>query len=110
MNIAIKPSKRAARRDVRRTVEVRSAELHEEIKKADGPILLTRNGRTTGVAVDLKSYRKMMAQIERLETIEGINRGLEDIDQGRYLTLDQFRAHMERRFAVPRSSRGKRRR
>lgn len=112
MNVATKPPKRqprpGSRPEPQRTVEVPSAELHAHMKKATGPVLLTRKGKTTGVAVDLKSYRKMMAQLERLETIDGIARGLDDIRAGRVYSWEEVRAELEGKRSL--SHRGERRR
>ena len=108
MNIATKPLKPWEQLDSPPSVEVTSTRMHARIKKAAGPIILTRKGRATAVAVDLKSFRQMIAHIERLETIEAIARGLEDARQGRTRPWEEVRAELERKFSL--SDRNKRRR
>jgi PHD/YefM family antitoxin component YafN of YafNO toxin-antitoxin module len=108
MNIATKPLKPWEPAASTPSGEVTSTKVHARIKKATGPIVLTRNGRATAVAVDLKSYRQMMAHIERLETVAAIARGLEDVRQGRTRPWEEVRADLERKFSL--SNRNKRRR
>jgi hypothetical protein len=103
MNIATKPFKRWASGAPTTLVEVPVEKVHATIEKSAGPVLLTRKGRATSVAVDLKSYRKMLAHIERLETIEGIARGLEDVRQGRTRPWEEVRAELERKFTLSKS-------
>jgi hypothetical protein len=107
MNMATKPLKRLKSNGTRPSIQIRSEDA-AEVKRASGPVLLKSGGRTTGVALNLKSYRHMVAEIERVGALVGIARGLRDIAEGRYMTLEEFRAHMERRFAISRPSRAKR--
>lgn len=109
MNIATKPSKSRPRNNLPPTVEVSSPQLHAWMKKANGPVLLTKKGRTTAVALNPKSYRHMVAEIERLETLVGIARGLEDVRQGRVRPWDEVRAELERKFGLSRRSNRRRR-
>lgn len=88
--------------------ELGSGDLVAEIRKAGGKVLLTRKGRATGVALDLKSYRYIMDQVDQLEAMRGVQRGLDDFADGRSLSLGQFRRRMERRFAVSHTDRRKR--
>jgi len=108
MNIAAKPSKLRPRSEAAPSVEVASTQLHARMKKANGPVLLTRKGRATAVALNLKSYRHMVAEIERLETLVAIARGLEDARQGRVRPWEEVRAELEREFGL--SGRDNRRR
>ncbi len=84
-------------------------DLIDEVRRSDRPVVVRRKGRAAVVAIDAKSYREMLAQLEQLRTFQGIQRGLDDIAAGRYLTLSQFRRHMEGRLAVSGKDRRKRR-
>ncbi len=88
--------------------ELGSGELVAEMRRAGGRVVLTRKGRATGVALDMKSYRKIMNQVDELETMRGIKRGLDDFAAGRSTNLDEFRRRMEGRFAVSGADRRKR--
>jgi PHD/YefM family antitoxin component YafN of YafNO toxin-antitoxin module len=91
-----------------RQFELGSGELVAEMRKAGGSVVLTRKGRATGVALNMKSYRHMMDQVDELETFRGIKRGLDDFAAGRSMSLGEFRRRMEGRFAVSRANRRKR--
>ena len=103
MNVAIKPPKRLKPNGPRHSVEIAS-QLHAEVKKASGPVLLTKKGRTAGVALSLSSYRHMVAEPERLETLVAIARGLEDARQGRVRPWAEVRGELERKFGLSRRS------
>jgi hypothetical protein len=101
MNIATKPPKRLKSSDARPSIHIASQSA-AEVKKASGPVLLKSGGRTTGVALNLKSYRHMVAEIERLETLVGIARGLEDVRQGRTRPWAEVKVELERKFGLSR--------
>jgi hypothetical protein len=91
----------------RREVELEPA-LATELARGGGPVFLKRQGRATGVALDMKSYRTIMSKVDKLESIQGIQRGIEDFKAGRSMSLEQFRRRMEGRFALSHSDRRKR--
>jgi len=88
--------------------ELGSGELIAEMRKSGGKVLLTRKGRAAAVAIDVKSYRRIMAQVDQLETIRGIQRGLDDFAAGRSMSLGKFRRRIEGCLAVSRADRRKR--
>ncbi|MDQ3812745.1 MAG: prevent-host-death protein, partial [Armatimonadota bacterium] len=65
--------------------------------KASGrPLILTVNGKAELVVQDAASYQAMLETVERAATVEGIRRGLEQMErgEGRSATevFDEFRA------------------
>jgi len=53
------------------------------MKRTGHPLVLTINGRAELVVQDAGSYQKLLVLVDRLEAIEGIRRGLEDVKSGR---------------------------
>ena len=65
---------------------INSERVLEQIDAAKSPILLTVNGKAKLVLQDVASYQ---ALLERLEVIEGLHRGLEDMRAGRVQPAEQ---------------------
>jgi prevent-host-death family protein len=59
--------------------------LLRQMKDTSRPLVLTVNGKAELVVQDAASYQRLL---ERLETIEGIRRGLRDVKAGRSKALD----------------------
>lgn len=47
------------------------------------PVVLTINGRADRVVLDASAYQKLVDQIDDLEALEGIKRGVADVQAGR---------------------------
>jgi PHD/YefM family antitoxin component YafN of YafNO toxin-antitoxin module len=89
-----------------REFELGSSELIAEIRKSGGQVVLTRNGRAAGVAVDLKSYRHMMDQARQLEDIKAIRRGLEAANRGETRPWAEVDAEIRGKLGLPRRRHG----
>jgi len=57
-----------------------TSELLERLKKTGNPLVLTINGKAEVVVQDAAPYQGLL---ERVETIEGIQRGLANVKVGR---------------------------
>src|SRR6266581_986685 len=57
-----------------------TSELLDRLKKTGNPLVLTVNGKAEVVVQDAEAYQELL---ERVETIEGIQRGLADVKAGR---------------------------
>jgi prevent-host-death family protein len=53
--------------------------LLKQLKKTREPVILTINGEAALVVQDVESYQTLLDAKERMETIEGIRRGLESM-------------------------------
>src|SRR4029453_646668 len=53
-----------------------TSELLDRLKKTGNPVVLTINGKAEVVVQDAEAYQELL---ERVETIEGIQRGLADV-------------------------------
>ncbi len=73
-----------------------TARLLKQMKKTKAPMILTVNGKAELVVQDVNSYQVLMEAKERIETIEGIRRGLESMKAGKGKPLDQFLAEFSK--------------
>ncbi len=78
-----------------------TVEFIEQMERTGAPVVLTVNGRAKLVVQDAASYQRMLDLLERAETIEAIRQGLEDVKQGKTLSLDEFDATMRTRHRIP---------
>lgn len=67
------------------------------LKKSGRPEVLTLNGRPAVVVQSAKAYQGLLDEIERLETIAGIKRGLESFERGEGIPAEEVFADLERR-------------
>lgn len=76
-----------------------SQALRERVKETHKPILLTVDGRVEWVVQDAASYQRMQALIERMETLDSIDRGLASIEADSGTDAEEFFGWMENRHA-----------
>jgi len=74
-------------------------ELIIQMKETGNPVVLTVNGKAELVVQDAESYQKLLNSIEYLESIIGIQKGLEDIANGDTQPLDQFREEIQQKLS-----------
>jgi prevent-host-death family protein len=75
-----------------------TARLLKQMKKTKAPMILTVNGKAELVVQDVNSYQALMEAKERMETLEGIRRGLESMKAGKGKPLDQFLAEFSKDY------------
>ena len=66
-------------------------EFIEQMKQTGEPVVLTVNGKAELVVQDAESYQKLLDALERLEAIAGIKQGLEDVEAGRTVSMEEFK-------------------
>ena len=76
-----------------------TSELLDRLKKTGSPLVLTINGKAEVVVQDAEAYQ---ALLERVETIEGIQRGLADVKAGRTKPARKVFDQLRRRYGIPR--------
>jgi PHD/YefM family antitoxin component YafN of YafNO toxin-antitoxin module len=69
------------------------------MRRTRQPLVLTVNGRAEAVVQDAASYQ---ALLDRLETVEAIQRGLADVKAGRTKPARRVFARLRRTHAIPR--------
>ena len=74
----------------------------EQMKETGEPVVLTVNGRAEIVVQDAESYQKLLAEVDRLQALEGIKRGLHDVDEGRTKPVATFDVEMRSKHGIPR--------
>ena len=70
-------------------------ELLRKLKESGEPIVLTVNSKAELVVQDAAAYQKLLDMVEAAGVAEGIRRGLEDLKDGRVISLDEFEAHVK---------------
>jgi prevent-host-death family protein len=67
-----------------------TAKLVRQMKKTKAPVILTVNGKAELVVQDAESYQTLLEAKDRIETIEGIKRGLESMKRRRGKPATEF--------------------
>ena len=76
-----------------------TTELLDRIRRTRHPLVLTINGRAEAVVQDAVAYQ---ALLDRLETVEALQRGLADVKAGRTKPARTVLARMRRKHGIPR--------
>lgn len=79
-----------------------TSEFLDKLRETGRPQVLTVNGRAQVVVQDAEAYQRLLELVERAEAIEGIRRGLEDVEQGRTKPATDALAKIRRRHRIPR--------
>jgi prevent-host-death family protein len=74
-------------------------ELLERLRETGHPLVLTVNGKAELVVQDAAAYQ---ALLDRVEAIEGIQRGLTDVKAGRTKLARQVFSRLRRKHGIPR--------
>lgn len=74
-------------------------ELLERIRQTGNPLVLTVNGKAEMVVQDAAAYQ---ALVDRVEAMEGIQRGLAAVKAGRTKPGRQVFARLRRKYGIPR--------
>jgi len=67
-----------------------TAKVMKQLKKTKEPLVLTVNGKAALVVQSAEGYQSLLDAKERLETIQGIRRGLESMKAGKGTPAEQF--------------------
>src|SRR5271169_2322393 len=78
--------------------------LLKQMRESGRPVILTINGKAEMVVQDASAYQKLLDQLDELQTIEGIKRGLADVDAGRVTSVDDLEKELRRKHRIPRRS------
>lgn len=80
----------------------KTQDVIRQMKKTGQPVVLTVNGKAEVVVQDARSYQRLLELVERLEAIEGIQRGLKDVEEGRTRPLREFEKEMREKYDIQR--------
>lgn len=76
------------------------ARFIDQKAEAGQPVVLTIQGAGEFVVRDATSIQRLWELIDRLETIETIRRGLKEIEEGKTLSLDQFKDEVRQKHGL----------
>jgi len=82
-----------------------SREFLERMRETGNPVVLTINGKAEVVVQDAASYQRLLNYIDDMEALEGIKRGLADVQAGRVTPIEKFEKDFRKRHGIPRRSR-----
>ena len=72
----------------------------DQLRQTGEPLVLTINGKPALVVQDIASYQRLLSLVDRLEAIEGIQRGLDDIEQGRMRPIGELLAEKKKKYGL----------
>jgi prevent-host-death family protein len=76
-----------------------TVDLLDRLRKTGHPLVLTINGKAELVVQDAEAYQ---ALLDRVEAMEGIQRGLADVRAGRTKPAPQVFARLRRKHGISR--------
>ena len=79
----------------------RTAEFVKQLKETGHPLVLTVNGKAELVVQDAAAYQQLLDLVERASVIEGIRRGLDDVQAGRTRPADEALEELRRKYDLP---------
>lgn len=82
-----------------------TSEFLDQMRGSGRPVVLTVNGKAELVVQDALSYQKLLDRVDELEALEGIQRGLADVEAGRVTPLRQFEKEFREKRGLPGRSR-----
>ncbi|MEO8663212.1 MAG: type II toxin-antitoxin system Phd/YefM family antitoxin [Bryobacteraceae bacterium] len=82
-----------------------TSEFLDQMRGSGHPVVLTINGKAELVVQDALSYQKLLDRVDELEALEGIKRGLADVEAGRVTPLREFEKDFREKRGLPSRSR-----
>jgi prevent-host-death family protein len=76
----------------------------DQLQETGKPVVLTINGKAKLVVQDASSYQQLLEMIDRLEALEGIRRGLDEMKRGKGKLLEQVDKEIRRKHRIPRDA------
>jgi prevent-host-death family protein len=83
----------------------KTPDLLKQMRESGHPVVLTINGKAEIVVQDAASYQRLLNQLDELQALEGIKRGLTDVKAGRVTSLEDFENTFRKAHRIPRRSR-----
>ena len=77
-----------------------TSEFVEQLKRTGEPVVLTINGKAELVVQDAAAYQKLRQVAEDARVLEGIRQGIEDMNAGRTVSLDEFKEHVRTKHGI----------
>jgi len=72
------------------------------LKEIKTPLVLTVNGRAELVVQDAESYQLILERLERAETLAAVTRGMEQLERGEGISLDEAENRLRKKHGFSR--------
>jgi len=72
----------------------------EQMKETNEPVILTINGKAEIVVQSAQAYQTLLNRLDHLETIQAIERGLQDVKEGKTISLENFENMMRNKHGI----------
>jgi len=79
-----------------------SAVFIKRLKKSKRPLVLTVKGKAQAVVQDAEAYQRLLDIAARVDVLEAIRQGLEDVARGRTRPASEVFDELRRRYDIPR--------
>ena len=76
----------------------------DQLRESGKPIVLTINGKAKVVVQDASSYQQLLEMLDRLEALEGIRRGLDEMKAGKGKPLDEVDQAIRKKHRIRRDA------
>jgi prevent-host-death family protein len=78
----------------------KTSDFLNQMRASGHPVVLTINGKAELVVQDAASYQTLLDRIDGLEALEGIKRGLADVEAGRVTPLREFEKEFRKKHGL----------
>ena len=76
-------------------------DLIRQMKETGQPVVLTVNGKAEIVVQDAKAYQRLMEIVDRIELIEALKEGLDDVKNGQTRPAREALEELRIKHALP---------
>ncbi|HVS08790.1 MAG TPA: type II toxin-antitoxin system Phd/YefM family antitoxin [Planctomycetota bacterium] len=73
----------------------------ERLRKSGRPEVLTVHGKASVVVQAADAYQRVLELAERMDAIIGVTDGLDSIDHGEGVSLDEFKSRFRAKYPLP---------
>lgn len=81
----------------------RTSSFLDQLRATDRALLLTVNGKAEVAVIGAATFQSVLEKLEQLETLQGIQRGLDEAQRGKGAPLEEFDRAMRMKYGLPSS-------
>jgi prevent-host-death family protein len=82
----------------------KTSQLIKQMRETCHPLVLTVNGKAELVVQDAEAYQVLLELVDRMEAVEGIRRGLEEMKAGKGRPAEEVFKEIRNKHKIPRSA------